>query len=120
MILPASTRSTDEHAYGDLDMATSRMTLLQDSAQRLFPDLGFDQVLAQLLLERAQRNLIQYRTAARHFEARYGVDFVTFRQQVLANPPAFEVEQDYFDWELAVTAGEDMENEIKRLQHVAP
>lgn len=99
-------------------MTTSTMTLLQDSAQRLFPNLDFDQVLAQLLLERAQKNLIKYRTAERDFETRYGVGFETFRHQVLAGQPAFEVEQDYFDWELAVTAVTDMEDEIKRLRHL--
>jgi len=101
-------------------MATSTMTLLQDSAQRLFPNLDFDQVFAQLLMERAQKNLIKYRTAVRDFEAKYGVDFLTFRQQVLAGQPAFEVEQDYFDWELAVTAVGDMEDEIKRLRRLVP
>lgn len=101
-------------------MATSTMTLLQDSAQRLFPNLDFDQVFAQLLMERAQKNLIKYRTAVRDFEAKYGGDFPTFRQQVLAGQPAFEVEQDYFDWELAVTAVGDMEDEIKRLRRLVP
>lgn len=99
-------------------MTTSTMSLLQDSAQRLFPDLDLDQVLAQLLLERAQRNLIKYRTAVRDFEAKYGVDFPTFRQQVLAGQPAFEIEQDYFDWELSVTAVEDMEEEITQLRRL--
>lgn len=99
-------------------MATSTMTLLQDSAQRLFPNLDFDQVFAQLLLERAQKNLIKYRTAVRNFETQYGVDFPTFRQQILAGQPSFEVEQDYFDWELAVTATGDMEDEIKRLRRL--
>lgn len=101
-------------------MATSTMALLQDSAQRLFPNLDFDQIFAQLLLERAQKNLIKYRAAVRDFEVQYGVDFPTFRRQMLASQPAFEVEQDYFDWELAVTAIGDMEDEIERLRRLAP
>ncbi len=100
-------------------MTASTMTLLQDSAQRLFPQLDLDQVLAQLLLERAQKNLIKYRTGMRNFERKYEVDFVAFRERVLAEQPSFEVEQDYFDWELAVTAVMDMEDEIKRLRRVA-
>lgn len=102
----------------EVSMTTSTMTLLQDSAQRLFPDLGFDQAFAQLLLERAQKNLIKYRTMVRDFEARYGVDFSTFRQQILTDQPVFKVEQDYFDWELAVTAVLDMEDEIKQLRRL--
>lgn len=66
-------------------------------------------------LEQARRNLAKYRTTVRQFEARYGQDFETFRRNVLSSEPSFEVEQDYFDWELAVTGLADMEEEIKHL-----
>jgi hypothetical protein len=91
-------------------------TALEGSIQRLFPELDPDEVLAELLLERARKNLIKYRTMARDFEAKYSVDFETFRQRILDSDPAFEVEQDYFDWEMAVTGIDDMQKEIARLQ----
>jgi len=91
-------------------------TALEGSVQRLFPKLDPDEVLAELLLERARKNLIKYRTMARDFEAKYSVDFETFRQRILDSDPAFEVEQDYFDWEMAVTGIDDMQEEIVRLQ----
>ena len=46
---------------------------------------------------------------ARQFKAKYGQDFETFRHKVLRSEPTFEVEQDYFDWEMAVTGIADME-----------
>jgi hypothetical protein len=73
------------------------------------------QVSEDLLLEQAQNNLIKYETLVRQFEARYGQDFETFRRNVLSSAPSFEAEQDYFDWELAVTGLADMEEEIKHL-----
>lgn len=91
-------------------------TTLQASVQRLFPDLDPDEVLAELLLERARKNLVKYRTMARQFEAKYSADFEVFRQQILDSEPAFEVEQDYFDWEMAVTGIDDMQQEIARLE----
>jgi len=96
-------------------MGVSTTATVQASARRLFPNLSLDQVLAELLLERAQKNLIKYRTMARQFEAKYGQDFETFRHKVLRSEPAFEIEQDYFDWEMAVTGIADMEKEIRRL-----
>jgi hypothetical protein len=72
-------------------------------------------VSEDLLLEQAQENLIKYKTMIRQFEARYGQNFDTFRRNVLSSEPSFEVEQDYFDWELAVTGLADMEEEIKHL-----
>jgi translation initiation factor 2 alpha subunit (eIF-2alpha) len=91
---------------------------LELSAQRLFPNQDLDQVLVELLLERAQKNLVKYRTMARQFKAKYGQDFETFRQTVLDSEPTFEVEQDYFDWEMATTGIVDMQEEIEQLQHL--
>lgn len=97
-------------------MGLSTSAMVQASARQLFPSLELDQVLAELLLERAQKNLIKYRTMAHQFEAKYNQDFETFRQVILRAEPAFEVEQDYFDWEMAVTGIADMEEEIGRLK----
>lgn len=82
----------------------------------MFPDSEPDQVLADLLLEWARKNLVKYRTMARDMEAKYSADFQTFRQRILASDPEYDVEQDYFDWELAVSGIEDMQEEIARLQ----
>ncbi len=97
-------------------MMDIKATAIEVSAQHLFPNLSIDQVLAELLLERAQKNLIKYQTIARQFEAKYKQSFETFRQMILSTEPPFEVEQDYFDWELAVTGAADMEDEINRLK----
>jgi hypothetical protein len=89
---------------------------LQRSVQRLFPELDPEEVLAELLLERASKNLVKYRTMVRDFEAKYSTDFETFRRRILDSEPASEVEQDYFDWEMAVTGIDDMQEEIAQLQ----
>ena len=91
------------------------LAALKQSARRLFPDLSLDQALAELLLRHAQKNLIKYRTMTRQFQVKYAQDFETWRQTVLDSEPPFQVEQDYFDWELAITGIADMEQEIKQL-----
>jgi hypothetical protein len=97
-------------------MQVNHAAVLETSAHRLFPGLSLDQVLARLLLERAQRNLIKYQTLEREFKVKYQQDFLTFRQAILESEPAFDVEQDYFDWELAVTGISDMTQEIQQLR----
>jgi len=89
---------------------------VESSARRLFPNLTPEQAMVELLLERAQKNLIKYQTMARQFKAKYGQDFESFRQKVLSGQPDSITEQDYFDWELAVTGIADMQAEIKRLK----
>ena len=96
-------------------MNVSTTAILETSARRLFPDRNMDQVFAELLLERARKNLIRYQAMARRFEAKYSQSFAAFRSRILSGEPTSEMEQDYFDWELAVTGIEDMEQEIKQL-----
>ena len=97
-------------------MSINTTAVLETSARRLFPDKTVEQVLAQLLLERAQRNLIKYHSLARQFEVKYRQSFEVFRQQVLKAHPPWDTEQDYFDWELAISGITDMEKEIERLR----
>lgn len=96
---------------------TTRM--IQASMKRLFPNASVDQALVELLLVRAQKNLVKYRSTARQFESRYGQSFDQFRAAVLRDPSAAQMEQDYFDWELAVTAMADTEEEIAQLREQA-
>ena len=89
---------------------------IESSAKRLFPNLQPEQAIVELLLERAQKNLIKYQSAAREFETKYSQDFETFRKKIISSNPDSATEQDYFDWELAVTGVADMQDEIKRLK----
>ena len=89
---------------------------IESSAKRLFPNLTPEQAILELLLERAQRNLIKYQSMEREFQKKYERDFETFRKRILASKPDSIREQDYFDWELAVTGIADMQEEIKRLK----
>lgn len=92
---------------------------IQASARRLFPNLSLEQAILELFLERAQKNLIKYQTTARQLQVKYGQSFDTYRQKILSTEPSYEMEQDYFDWELAVTGIADMETEIKRLRKLS-
>ena len=97
-------------------MSVNATPTVEASARRLFPNRTLDQVLTELLLEHAQKNLIKYQAMARQFESKYRQDFESFRAKMLQGEAAFETEQDYFDWEMAVTGVADMTEEIERLR----
>ncbi len=99
-------------------MTLDAEAVVTTSAKRLFPGLTKDEVFASLLFERAQRNLIKYQSQARQFETKYQRPFQEFRQMIIEGEPAEEEEQDYFDWELAVTGVEDMTIELNRLSEL--
>ena len=92
---------------------------VEASARRLFPNLSLEQVMAELLLERAQKNLIKYQSALHQFEAKYPQGFEAVRAAVAREESSTEMEQDYFDWELALTAVSDMREEIEHLKSLS-
>ena len=89
---------------------------IEASARRMFPAMSLEQAITELLLERAQKNLIKYQAVAHQFQAKYGEEFESFRKKILSTCPSSVQEQDYFDWELAITGISDMEAEINRLK----
>ena len=82
---------------------------LVDSIKRLEPAPSIKQSLKNLLVSRSRSELIKYTLINRNFERQYKTDFHTFRISEQMKEPSFEVEQDYFDWELTVTKIEEME-----------
>jgi len=89
--------------------------MLRSTLQRLEPGKDFKVSLARLLYERAERDLRKYRMMDRNFQKKYGMIFEEFRSSDIAKKTNFETEQDYCDWEMAITGIEEIEKEIERL-----
>jgi hypothetical protein len=94
--------------------------VLESSLERLEPTGDYNQSLAKVLLAHARRNLAKYDLMVKNFEKKYGMSFAEFSDSDLMKEPAFEVEQDFFDWDMAVTGLEDMHQEIQLLEALIP
>lgn len=94
--------------------------VLESSLERLEPTGDYNQSLAKVLLAHARRNLAKYDLMTKNFEKKYGMSFAEFSNSDLMKEPAFEVEQDFFDWDMAVTGLEDMHQEIQLLEALIP
>ncbi len=94
----------------------ANIAVLQQSLERLMPSRSFEESLTKLLLVQARRNLLKYQMMDRRFQRKYRKTFEQFRAERLGSPMSFEVEQDYFDWELAVTGIDEIKDEIERLE----
>ena len=93
--------------------------VLESSLERLEPTGDYNQSLAKVLLAHARRNLAKYDLLIKNLEKKYVMSFATFSDSDLMKEPAFEVEQDFFDWDMAVTGLEDMRQEIQLLRAIA-
>jgi len=89
---------------------------LRTSVAQLDPSGDLDRGVARLLLEKKRRDLTKYEFMRQHFTKKYGIDFQFFKKQVTGKDIEYEKEQDFFDWDMATTAIEDLREEIAYLE----
>ncbi|MFC1596142.1 hypothetical protein ACFL4D_02525, partial [Candidatus Margulisiibacteriota bacterium] len=69
--------------------------------------------LAKRELSRKQN---KYLFMINNFEKKYNMTFKQFEKHYKNNATKYEIEKDYFDWDMAITALEDLEEEFKSIQ----
>jgi len=53
----------------------------------------------------------------KHFERKYKIDFEAFEKNKVNKKMSYEVERDYFEWDMAITLIEDLETQLNQLEH---
>ena len=99
-------------------MATEQTinTQLLDILSRLEPGDNLDESLRKLLIQKVRRDLTKYRVLMQRFENEYGMDFFSFKDSDFMKMPSEKTEQDYFDWEMAVTLCDEREETLGLLK----
>ena len=70
---------------------------------------GIKDLVKQELIRKKARYLFM----VKNFEKKYGVKFRDFEKKIKNKKMDYETEKDYFDWDMAVTALDDIKDEIK-------
>lgn len=89
---------------------------LGQSLERLEPTGNYDCSLARLLLTEARRRYTKYSVMDRYYRCKYALSFEELVRSELMRKPPFEVEEDFFDWDMATTGMRDMQEEIETLE----
>ena len=69
--------------------------------------------IKDLVKQELIRKKTKYLFMVRNFEKKYGMQFMEFEQKNKNKKMNYETEKDYFDWDMALTALEDIKEEIK-------
>lgn len=77
---------------------------------------SFEESLTKQLLVQARRNSLKYQMMDRRFRKKYQKTFEQLRAERVGSPVPFEVQQNYFNSELAITGMDEMREEIERLE----
>lgn len=91
---------------------------LKNAIAQLDPSGNFDRAIVKLFLEKKRRDLAKYKLMCRRFSQKYNTNFQSFKSQIVEKDVTYEKEQDFFDWDMAITAIEDLNSEISDLESV--
>ncbi|UCH94717.1 MAG: hypothetical protein JSV88_31265 [Candidatus Aminicenantes bacterium] len=74
-----------------------------------------EESLKEILKNEIQRSLKKHMLMIKHFERKYNMDFETFEQNRVTKEIPYELERDYFEWDMAITLIEDLKEELAQL-----
>lgn len=69
--------------------------------------------IKDLVRQELIRKKAKYLFMVKNFEKKYGMKFRYFEKKIKNKKMDYEIEKDYFDWDMAVTALDDIKDEIK-------
>ena len=105
---------------GKINMLAIEDSGLQHTLQLLEPGTDPEEAIINLFLEKARRNYFKYQIIDRQLRRKYKMSFDEFSRSKLMEEPSFEVEQDFFDWDMAITGISDMKTEIEKILQNKP
>ncbi len=72
--------------------------------------------IANLLLIKERRDLIKYELMCKNFKKKYECDLTSFKKKVTEEKLGYKEEQDFFDWDMAITGIIDIKEKINSLE----
>ncbi|MDZ7331145.1 MAG: hypothetical protein ONB31_04155 [candidate division KSB1 bacterium] len=84
----------------------------------LFPEEKAENKIKRLIENELRRRLARYQLTIRNLEAKYRMDFETFKAEkmVAKKGYSFEVENDFCDWEMALDGLKTIRRKLNKLQ----
>ena len=75
-----------------------------------------EESLKEILRNDIQRKIKKHMLMIKHFERKYNADFGTFEENQVTKETPYEIERDYFEWDMAITLTEDLKKELVQLE----
>lgn len=97
-----------EHLQFDSDVIAS--------IGKIEPERSPNRSILRLLEKEAIKRITKYQFMIHGLERKYGMTFEKFETRMKESKPDYPEEQDYYDWDMAITAKEDMEEELAKVR----
>jgi hypothetical protein len=75
-----------------------------------------EESLNEILRNEIQRKIKKSMLMIKHFERKYKMEFEAFEENKVDKKMPYEMERDYFEWDMAITLIEDLELQMNQLE----
>ncbi len=95
-------------------------TDILNTIERIEPERSTDRSILRLLEKEVIKRITKYQLMIHRYEKKYGMVFNKFEMKIKNSTPPYTKEQDYYDWDMAMTAKEDLEQDLQKVRiHLA-
>ena len=89
---------------------------LEQGIKHIFPDATLEESLKDMVMSEIKRKLLSFELIDNQYKGKYKMKFEEFFKNVIENKkPSFDEEEDYFNWEMAVTGIKELTKELNNI-----
>ena len=90
---------------------------LEQGIRYIYPDTTLEESLKDMVLSEIKRKLLSFEVIDAQYKRKYKMEFEGFyKNKIEDKTPSFDEEEDYFNWEMAVTGIKELTKELKNWQ----
>ncbi len=90
--------------------------ILEQGIKHIYPDVPLEESLKKMVQSEIKRKLLSFELVDVQYKKKYEMEFeVFFKSTIEDKKPDYDAEQDYFNWEMAVTATRELKKDLDKI-----
>ncbi len=88
----------------------------EQGLKRIYPDTTVEETLKKIVQSDMKRKLLSFELIETQYKKKYKMEFNEFyKNQINGKTPSFDKEDDYFNWEMAITGISELKEELNKI-----
>lgn len=91
-------------------------SILEEGIKHIYPDITLEESIKKIVQSEIKRKLLSFELIDIQYKKNYEMEFEDFFKNIIKDKtPSFDEEQDYFNWEMAITALKELRQDLNKL-----
>jgi len=92
--------------------------IIEDGIKLIYPNSTLDESLKKMVISEIKRKLLSFELLSSQYEQKYKLAFEDFFDLMIKDKtPSYDIEDDYFSWEMSITAINELKPELSKIEN---